>query len=194
VFCARCGTLNVGNAQFCSGCGYPLAPRVSPAPAETAPPPPVPMPGGPAALYAGFWRRFAAMIIDSLLFLPFGLAVGVVFALMIPAMRQDGEAQILAGMLVLAYLIVIIATFLATWLYFTLMESSRHQGTLGKKALGLYVTDMSGNRISFARANGRYFGKWVSSMILNIGYLMAGFTERKQALHDMLAGCLVLRR
>jgi uncharacterized RDD family membrane protein YckC len=53
---------------------------------------------------------------------------------------------------------------------------------------------MNGNRISFARANGRFFGKWVSGMIMNIGYLMAGFTEKKQALHDILAGCLVVMK
>ncbi|HXI44099.1 MAG TPA: RDD family protein, partial [Bryobacteraceae bacterium] len=74
------------------------------------------------------------------------------------------------------------------------MESSHYQATLGKKALGIIVTDMNGNRISFARANGRFFGKWVSGMIMNIGYLMAAFTEKKQALHDLLAGCLVVMK
>jgi uncharacterized RDD family membrane protein YckC len=53
---------------------------------------------------------------------------------------------------------------------------------------------MQGRRISFARASGRYFGKILSSAILMIGYIMAGFTAKKQALHDILADCLVLRR
>jgi uncharacterized RDD family membrane protein YckC len=74
------------------------------------------------------------------------------------------------------------------------MESSTWQATLGKKILGLKVTDLAGNRISFARASGRFFGKILSGMILGIGFLMAGFTARKQALHDILAGCLVLRQ
>jgi uncharacterized RDD family membrane protein YckC len=74
------------------------------------------------------------------------------------------------------------------------MESSAWQATLGKKILGLKVTDLSGNRITFARASGRFFGKILSGMILGIGFLMAGFTARKQALHDILAGCLVLRQ
>jgi uncharacterized RDD family membrane protein YckC len=80
------------------------------------------------------------------------------------------------------------------WIYYASMESSSWQATLGKKILGLKVTDLSGNRITFARASGRFFGKILSGMILGIGFLMAGFTARKQALHDILAGCLVLRQ
>jgi uncharacterized RDD family membrane protein YckC len=73
------------------------------------------------------------------------------------------------------------------------MESSSRQATVGKMTLGLKVTDLAGRRISFARASGRYFAKYVSSMTLLIGYIMAGFTERKQALHDIIAGTLVIR-
>ena len=73
------------------------------------------------------------------------------------------------------------------------MESSSRQATVGKMALGLKVTDLEGRRISFARASGRHFAKYISGMILLIGYIMAGFTERKQALHDMIAGTLVQR-
>ena len=81
------------------------------------------------------------------------------------------------------------------WLYFALMESSPHQGTLGKLALGLKVTDLNGDGpISFGRATGRHFSKILSVVILGIGFIMAGFTARKQALHDLIAGCLVLRR
>ena len=81
-----------------------------------------------------------------------------------------------------------------SWIYYASLESSSWQATLGKKLLGLKVTDLAGNRITFARASGRFFGKILSGMILGIGFLMAGFTARKQALHDILAGCLVLRQ
>jgi uncharacterized RDD family membrane protein YckC len=75
------------------------------------------------------------------------------------------------------------------------MESSSYQGTLGKMALGLTVTDLEGRQISFGRATGRYFSKIITGFIpLGIGYAMAGFTEKKQALHDIIAGCLVLRK
>ena len=80
------------------------------------------------------------------------------------------------------------------WLYYALLESSSWQATLGKKALGLEVTDLEGRRISFGRASGRFFGKIISAIILYIGFLMAGFTEKKQALHDMMAGTLVIRK
>src|SRR6185503_12528829 len=78
------------------------------------------------------------------------------------------------------------------WLYQTLMESSKLQATLGKMALGLRVTDLDGNRISWGRANARYFASILSMMTLYIGYIMAAFTQKKQALHDMVAGTLVL--
>ena len=81
----------------------------------------------------------------------------------------------------------------ASWLYEAFMLSSSYQATLGKMIFGMKVTDLYGNRVSFARATGRHFAKWLSGMILFIGYIMAGFTERKQGLHDMLAGTLVRR-
>jgi len=80
------------------------------------------------------------------------------------------------------------------WLYYALLESSAWQATLGKKALGLEVTDLAGVRITFGRATGRYFARYISFFTLGIGYLMAGFTEKKQALHDMIAGTLVIRK
>jgi uncharacterized RDD family membrane protein YckC len=94
---------------------------------------------------------------------------------------------------VLGYISGILGTVI-NWLYFTILESSPKQATLGKMALGIVVTDLNGNRISFGRANGRYWSKIISSMILLIGYMMAGFTEKKQALHDIMAGTLVVKK
>ena len=80
------------------------------------------------------------------------------------------------------------------WLYYALMESSAKQGTLGKMACGIKVTDMEGKPITFGRASGRFFAKILSGIICAIGYIMAGFTEKKQALHDQIASTLVLRK
>jgi len=80
------------------------------------------------------------------------------------------------------------------WLYFAMMESSSTQGTLGKMALGIKVTDLNGGQIGFGKATGRYFGKIISALILLIGYIMVAFTEKKQGLHDMMAGCLVVNK
>jgi uncharacterized RDD family membrane protein YckC len=89
---------------------------------------------------------------------------------------------------------------LMSWLYFAILESSRWRATLGKRALGLYVSDLFGNRVTFARATGRFFcGRLLVHIpIVGIYYFLIDclcipFTSRKQAVHDMLAGCLVLR-
>jgi len=152
--------------------------------------------------YAGFWLRFVAYLIDDLILSIVGFFVslpfigGIVFSAIGIGEHSDFDETAflgVAGILGFVFGLVIIIVAMG-WLYFSLMESSSNMGTLGKMALGLKVTDMNGNRISFARATGRYFGKIISGMILYVGYIMAGLTEKKQALHDMLADCLVVRR
>jgi uncharacterized RDD family membrane protein YckC len=136
-----------------------------------------------------------------------------VFALVIPLLFLTGLAATLESLprrmeamegqpnpAVIGAILSLVFTFVAVgvllqWLYYAYLESGEKQATWGKQALGLYVTDCAANRISFGRASGRFFAKIISGLIpLGIGYIMAGFTERKQALHDMIAGCLVLRR
>lgn len=101
-----------------------------------------------------------------------------------------GIISVVAGSILLLVLIFLTIG----WLYYAIMESSTPQGTLGKMAVGIKVIDMQGNRITFARATGRFFGKIISKMILYVGFIMAGFTEKKQALHDIMADCLVVRK
>jgi uncharacterized RDD family membrane protein YckC len=79
-------------------------------------------------------------------------------------------------------------------LYYSLMESSNHQASIGKIVLGLKVTDLNGNKIDFTKALVRNLSKIISSLILMIGYLMAAFTDKKQALHDMVANTLVVKK
>ncbi len=121
---------------------------------------------------------------------------GIVFSAIGISKNPDEAENIAVGVLgILGSIFGMILVIAAIgWLYFALMESSKNQGTLGKMALGLKVTDMDGNKISFGRATGRYFSKILSGMILMIGYIIAGFTDKKQALHDMIASCLVLRK
>lgn len=85
-------------------------------------------------------------------------------------------------------------TFIVYFLYYTLMESSKWQGTLGKKIMNVQVAKAEGGRISFGRAAGRFLAKSFLSPILLVGYIMAFFTERRQALHDMLAGTIVVKK
>jgi uncharacterized RDD family membrane protein YckC len=154
----------------------------------------------PVVTYAGFWKRFLAYIIDDVILSVAGafvvLVIVIIFGLgMLSAMADDGEAT--AALIAAAASGIIVAAvglMIAGWLYYAFMESSTNQGTLGKMALGIKVTDLNGSRISFGKATGRYFGKIVSGMILYIGFIMAGFTEKKQALHDIMAGCLVVNK
>ena len=152
--------------------------------------------------YAGFWLRFLAYLIDSVLAgIVFGIFALIVIAIVgIGYFRTmfegiSGEDATLPAAFISLILLAWTASVLMTWLYYAWMESSEYQGTLGKMALGLTVTDLLGRRITFARASGRFFAKIITGLIpLGIGYIMAGFTEKKQALHDMIAGCLVLRK
>jgi uncharacterized RDD family membrane protein YckC/DNA-directed RNA polymerase subunit RPC12/RpoP len=133
--------------------------------------------------YAGFWKRFAAAIIDGFSLMIGGFILGGIIGLVygLSAGTSQG-ADILSNIVGIAM----------GWLYFAIMESSSKQGTLGKMALGIKVTDLSGNAISFGKATGRHFSKFISMVTLSIGYLLAGFTSKKQGLHDMMAGCLVV--
>jgi uncharacterized RDD family membrane protein YckC len=203
-------------AAFCSNCGqaFAVAAAMARAPMMSSSVA-APIVGGVAAApayagyaavprveYAGFWVRFLAFLIDSAV-----MGIGFVLIL-IPLIFLTGLGGIVGeihpnedmndvGIFMLFGLLFLAATvsLLWTWLYHALMESSEWQATVGKRLLGLVVTDMAGRRVSFGRATGRHFAKIVTNMVpAFIGYIMAGFTERKQALHDMLAGCLVLRR
>ena len=127
---------------------------------------------GSSGNYAGFWIRFVAFILDAILL----GAIGSIVA--------GGPRNQMAGVVSLA----------VGWLYYAFMESSSYQATLGKLALSLKVTDLNGKKIGFGKATGRYFAKFLSAVILLIGFIMVAFSEKKQGLHDRIAGTLVVRR
>ena len=216
MYCSKCGGVMADGAAFCSNCGqaFAVAAAVARAPMMSSSVA-APLVGGMAAVpayagyaavprveYAGFWLRFLAFLIDNAV-----MGIGFVLVL-IPLIFLTGLGGFISeihpdedmndvGIFMLIGLLFLAATvsLLLTWLYHALMESSEWQATLGKRVLGLVVTDMAGRRVSFGRATGRHFAKIITNMVpAFIGYIMAGFTERKQALHDMIAGCLVLRR
>jgi uncharacterized RDD family membrane protein YckC len=144
--------------------------------------------------FAGFWRRFAALLVDCIVLLPIGLLLFFI-NFMLSGVIADILEELPPIMAIIGNLILQnILSIIAGWLYCAIMESSSMQGTVGKKALGIKVTDLSGKPISFDKASGRYFGKFISGLILGFGYLMAAFTDKKQALHDMMAGCLLVKR
>lgn len=222
MFCSKCGTQVAEGTAFCGACGQPTggvphaaAPptvavggaggstvAVYGSPGAASPHAPAAAPVVLPSPYAGFWLRLLAYLID-------GIVIGVVFgifALMVVAIvgigyfrtmleGMNGEDATIPAAFISIIVLVATLSLVANWLYYGWMESSQYQGTLGKMALGLTVTDLYGRRITFARASGRFFAKLITGMIpLGIGYIMAGFTEKKQALHDMIASCLVLRK
>lgn len=193
MYCSKCGALMANGAAFCSACGQAFSVTVATPPVVVA---------VPAIQFGGFWLRFAAYLIDSVVILLGAILIStpLIFLTGLGALLSQihvGEELNDAGALFFIGLFLLfgIVSLAVTWLYHALMESSEWQATVGKRAVGIIVTDMDGRRVSFARATGRHFAKIVSNLIpLEIGYIMAGFTQKKQALHDILADCLILRR
>ena len=140
--------------------------------------------------YAGFWVRVLAYLIDFVILLFAQFTILSLFGESsigsAGAMNYGVNASTDDPLLSLILLIIAIG-------YFVAFESSATQATPGKMALGLIVTDMDGRRISVLRALGRYFAKFLSGLILFIGYIMVAFTDRKQGLHDLLASTLVVK-
>ena len=182
-----------------------LFPGEAPAASSAMPMPPIPPPQQWVAdpqPYAGFWKRLVAYIVDGfILWIP-NLIIGNLLgataaqaAMMHVFENANGDqAALMAayGAYWSAILPVLGVQTLLNWAYFALCESSAMQATPGKLAMGIRVTDDEGRRITFLRATGRYFGKIISSLTLCIGFMMVGWTERKQGLHDMMASTLVV--
>ena len=156
TFCPRCGRQNDNLARFCQTCGNELR-SIGPI--------------SRAIFYAGFWKRFAAAIIDAIL-------LSVIGTILTAGTFGIGAVSLL---------------FLP-WVYEAVMLSSEKQATFGKMILGIVVTDTRDQKISFVRATGRHFAKYLSALILGLGFLMAAFTQKKQALHDMMANTLVVSK
>jgi uncharacterized RDD family membrane protein YckC len=161
--CLNCGTGLPQGAEYCPRCGGPAYP----------------------VAYAGFWRRFVAFVVDSIIL---GIPVSIILTAVLFAALPESIHT--AASATVRFLVSVVFS----WLYYTLLESSRAQATPGKMLLGIVVIDLPGQRISWARANARYWSKYISAIIFYIGYIMAGFTSKKQALHDMIAGTLVIKK
>jgi uncharacterized RDD family membrane protein YckC len=215
MFCSRCGVQVVEGNRYCQACGQevgvavvavsppesPASPAFTPAVESSAP---VSAAARAPLPYAGFWERVAAYLIDGLILgIPFGILVVILiflfggFGVMMHRRGPVDPSEAMAFVApMFAFFFLGMLVFIALqWLYFAGMESSERQGTIGKSVLSLRVTNYEGQRMSFGHATGRFFAKIVSGMVpFAIGYIMAAFTARKQALHDLIAGTLVLRK
>lgn len=154
--------------------------------------------------YAGFWIRFVAIIIDGIiisilrafLVLPFLAMIGISFATGFENFDPENMEDLipfLATVIAAGAALALLSTII--WvLYGTFMEASKYQATVGKLAVGLIVTDLNGGKLDFSKALVRNLGKILSNFIFLIGYIMAAFTEKKQGLHDIIAGTLVVQK
>lgn len=204
-FCQYCGQPIAAASPFCSQCGRPQPGGPSPAAAAAAAPAfaassATAYVAAPSVTYAGFWMRFLAIVIDGLVV---GVVTGPVTLIVEAAMGfggafnitgdkpdiNPGQIAMIAGM----FAFIVVFSVAAHALYEALLTASKKQATVGKMVFRIKVTDLEGRRISIPRAFGRHFAKYVSGMTLAIGYLIQPFTARRQALHDLIAGTLVMR-
>lgn len=156
--------------------------------------------------YAGFWLRFVAWILDSILLgilnwlilAPILAAIGISSAGAFPFSGfdnpEDFDPTALIAALSAMFGVAMVVQGLVKVLYHSLMESSKFQGSLGKMALGLIVTDSAGGKLDFVKALVRNLCKIITNFTFTIGYIIAGLTEKKQALHDMIASTLVVKK
>jgi uncharacterized RDD family membrane protein YckC len=198
--CEKCEAEIPEGASVCPQCETPVSvAQLGPVyVSQSAPLPEVVPPGPdlsklpPRPAFAGFWLRAVAYLLDTVLIsLVFGLIASFYPTTFIKF--PDAASTSLASLPQLTPIAFAI-TITATWFYYTMFEASAWQATPGKRVLRLYVTGLNGQRMTFARAAARNLAKIISSLTFLVGYLVAGFTEKKQALHDILASCLVLRR
>jgi uncharacterized RDD family membrane protein YckC len=136
-------------------------------------------------VYAGFWRRFLALFVDiSIIIVTVTVFSVIVLSFMEQFTNIDVNSYDVISRIMFTYPIMM-------WLYYSLMESSSLQGTIGKLLLKIKVTDYNGDKISFTRATGRFFSKIISA-IGYLGFIAVAFTKRKQGFHDLISGCLVI--
>jgi uncharacterized RDD family membrane protein YckC len=199
MFCPKCGKETDASGKFCQWCGADIA---------SVPEKPVATPededGPDIGVYAGLGRRLIAFVVDAILILLFGIVAASVLGLLrglqnayfyfiqhVPAdqLTTEGSMVALYGSIIAAYGILVIVI---PWLYYAGFESSRSQATPGKLLMHIVVTDLNGNKPTFSRVTLRHFAKFISALIIFIGFLMIGLTKKRQGLHDRIAGCLVL--
>lgn len=180
MYCQHCGNQIPDDSQFCPECGN----RITNTPTD----PPVshqPSPEPDEVEYIGFWERFGAHIIDSIILTILSIVVFICVAVMLLVTTLDYYTSI--------YLSVL-ACFPVSYLYYAYLESSPRQGTFGKSFLGIIVTDLDGSRISFGRATVRFIGRVIESISYGLLYLIIPFTAKKRGLHDFMAGTVVVRK
>jgi uncharacterized RDD family membrane protein YckC len=182
------------DGKFCLFCGDVLDESAAKA-ISSAPPPfsaqSLPVEPGPIE-YAGFWLRVWAGSIDIFLEVFAALLVTVIVDIGMRIFSPQFGLSPITARYVTGIVFIFVLT-MGAWLYCASMECSTWRATVGKRIVGLQVLSASGGQISFGQATVRHFMKFLSLFTATIGFMMAGWTKRKQALHDMPSDCVVVR-
>jgi uncharacterized RDD family membrane protein YckC len=227
MFCPKCGKETDASGKYCQWCGAAIE---AAAPAKQAVIATPEVEEGPeVGAYAGLGRRFVAWIVDTILIVILGIIVIAFFNLIngfnylyyiavrhapISSLTEAGTYDAALGPIVAAVGVFVI---IVPWLYYAGFESSRSQATPGKVLMQLAVTDLAGNRVSFARATLRFIGIFffamfipllvivlgfaiigltislaIAVLIILLNFLIIGLTKKRQGIHDRIAGCFVL--
>jgi uncharacterized RDD family membrane protein YckC len=176
--CPTCGSqLQYTNAEICPHCGVRIHEPPKQAPEK----------------YGGFWIRLVAHLIDSLILFMVNIAVFFALLFVYSLLFGGSSGSHDTGFLVI-FILWLLFMVIFNWLYYAFQESSSRQATIGKQLMGLTVTDYGEKPISFWTATGRWAAKILSGLTLNLGYIMIGFTEKKQGLHDYLVHTYVIKK
>lgn len=172
-FCQGCGNTTKSGQEMCVNCNAMLVKNDS------------------TNLYAGFWLRLGAFILDGLIIsVPIGIFMMLYLTVTTIGMTSESEAGEPSDLEALIFIALLIGIYI---FYYAGLLATPWQATPGKKLVGIKVTDREGNRISFLRAVWRLIAMSFSGMIIYIGYIMIGFTSKKQGLHDFIASTIVVK-
>ena len=187
MHCPKCGILMLDDEFTCSNCGYlsDIAIAANLADAQEY--------EKIIPYYAEFWKRFLAVMLDIFfLLIGWALFLGIIYGAISLVFFIGEKSMVISTLRPFIAGFGSILMLVTHWFYFTILESSSRQGTFGKQIMKIFITDMKERRISLGKANLRYFGKILSLVLLFSGFIIAGFTSKRQALHDKIAGTIVL--
>jgi uncharacterized RDD family membrane protein YckC len=193
--CSNCGNPLLADGKFCLFCGDVLSDTtdkpsvVLRKPTETAL---ALVPAHRPPEYAGFWLRVWAGAIDIIMEALAALLLTVVVGYVVKVLTSRSGMSPITGSYLTGIAFIAILT-VGAWLYCAFSESSQWRATVGKRIIGLEVVDASGGKLTFGQASVRHFMKFLSLFTVAIGFMMAGWTKRRQALHDMPSDCVVIR-
>jgi uncharacterized RDD family membrane protein YckC len=192
MHCLRCGAKLAEDEVGCSKCGFledignMKSKKVEPKSTKGV---------SDKSIYAGFWWRGIALILDLLILIGGeALLAAIIGGLILLMSAISGHHVDLHIIHSFAVGFGVVFAFALNWVYFTWFESSKYQATLGKKIIGLIVADLDGQIISLGGANIRYWSKAISALILFGGFWMMVFSKKKRTLHDLIAGTVVLKQ